>query len=232
MKGTTWLQLGAFVLLVVGLIWGLRTLGVDVTKVTPEKVRSFVLSFGMWAPAIYLLTYGQPIVPLPASVMTIAGGLAFGPLWGTLAALAGATTRACTQFGVARWLGREAVAKLLKGRAASLDTALSNNSFKAVLLIRLIPNFPYDVQNYGLGFSQARFAPFALATALGIIPASFAFVYLGYSLTDPAQIWKLLVAILVIVGLMLAQRAWKPRRKNGSSSLFLNRSLQPKELEK
>ena len=102
-------------------------------------------------------------------------------------------------------------AKLLKGRAASLDVALSNSSFKAVLLIRLIPNFPYDVQNYGLGFSQVRFVPFVLATALGIIPASFAFVYLGYSLTDPAQLWKLLVAVLVIVGLMLAQGAWRKR---------------------
>lgn len=211
MKGSGWRTLIVFVLVVIGLVWGLRALGVDVTTITPEKARRFVLSFGVWAPAIYLVTYGQPIVPLPASVMTITGGLAFGPLWGTLAALAGATTRACTQFGVARLLGREAVTKLLKGRAASLDTALGRNSFKAVLLIRLIPNLPYDVQNYGLGFSQVRFAPFALATALGIIPASFAFVYLGYSLTDPAQLWKLLVAILVIVGLMVAQGVWKKR---------------------
>jgi len=179
-------------------------------------VRAFVLSFGIWAPAIYLVTYGQPIVPLPASVMTITGGLAFGPLWGTLAAVVGGTTRACTQFGVARLLGRDAVAKLLRGRAASLNASLGRDSFRAVLLIRLIPNFPFDIQNYGLGFSQVRFGPFALATLLGIVPASFAFVYLGYSLTDPKQAWKLLLAILVLVGLMLAQGAWKQRRGSGT----------------
>ena len=214
MKGAPWSLLAVFALVVLGLVAGLRALGVDVATLTPEKVRHFVLSFGLWAPAIYLVTYGQPLVPLPASVMTLTGGLVFGPLWGTLAALAGATTRACAQFGVARLLGREAAAKLLKGRAASLDAAISRNGFKAVLLIRLVPNVPFDVQNYGLGFSRVRFAPFALATLLGIIPLSVAFVYLGDSLADPAQRWKLLVAILVIVGLMLAQGAWKTRRSH------------------
>jgi uncharacterized membrane protein YdjX (TVP38/TMEM64 family) len=138
--------------------------------------------------------------------MTLTGGLAFGPLWGMLAALGAATARACTQFGVARLLGREAVAKLLRGRAAALDQKIGQNSFKTVLLVRLIPNVPFDMQNYGLGFSRARFIPYAVATLLGMIPGCFAFVYLGYSLTDPAQIWKLLVAILLIAGLILLQQ--------------------------
>jgi len=209
MRGSTWLKLVAFALIVAGLGWTVRGLGFDVTKIHPERVREFVLSFGAWAPAIYLAAYGQPFVPLPASVMTITGGLAFGPLWGTLGALAGATMRACSQFLVARLLGREAVARLLKGKVAALNQKLGENSFKAVLLIRLIPNVPFDVQNYGLGFSRARFVPFALASCLGMIPGSFAFVYLGHSLTDPRHLWKLLVAILLLVGLMLAQGAWK-----------------------
>jgi uncharacterized membrane protein YdjX (TVP38/TMEM64 family) len=213
MKGSTWIKLGAFLLLVIGLGWVLKALGVDFTQVTPERIRGFVLSFGIWAPAIYLLAYGQPIVPLPASVMTITGGLAFGPLWGALAALGGATVRACSEFLVARLLGREAVAKLLKGKVAELNQKIGAHGFKTVLLIRLIPNLPFDVQNYGLGFSQVRFSPYALASFLGMIPGSFAYVYLGYSLTDPKQIWKLGVAILIIVGLMLAQRAWKSRQR-------------------
>lgn len=213
MKGSTWVKLGAFLFLVIGLGWVLKALGVDFTQLTPDRVRAFVLSFGIWAPAIYLLAYGQPIVPLPASVMTITGGLAFGPLWGALAALGGATVRACSEFLVARLLGREAVAKLLKGKVAQLDAKIGAHGFKTVLLIRLIPNLPFDMQNYGLGFSQVRFGPYALASFLGMIPGSFAYVYLGYSLTDPKQIWKLLLAVLLIVGLMLAQRAWKSRQR-------------------
>jgi uncharacterized membrane protein YdjX (TVP38/TMEM64 family) len=208
MKRATWLKLGLFVLLAVGVYGLVRAAGVDARHMTPERIRAFVLSFGIWAPAIYLLAYAQPIVPLPASVMTITGGLAFGPIWGTLAALVGATLRACSQFLVARLLGRDAVAKLLKGRAAALDQRIGEHGFHTVLLIRLIPSLPFDVLNYGLGFSRVRFVPYALASFLGMMPGSFAYVYLGYSLSDPKQLWKLGLAITLIVGLMLAQRAW------------------------
>ncbi len=212
MKGSIWLKLGLLLLFLVGLGWGLKALGIDVTQVNPDRIREFVLGFGIWAPVVYLLAYGQPIVPLPASVMTITGGLAFGPLWGSAIALSGATVRASTQFLVARLLGRGAVEKLLKGKAASLDQKIGEHGFKAVLLIRLIPSFPFDMLNYGLGFSQVRFRSYVLASFLGMIPGAFAYVYLGYSLTDPKHLWKLGIAILLIVGLMLGQRAWKKSR--------------------
>ena len=213
MQRSKWVKGGLFLLVAVGVGWMLKAVGVDVTQVTPDRVRAFVLSFGVWAPAVYLLAYGQPIVPLPASVMTITGGLAFGPLWGAITALGGATIRACSEFFVARLLGREVVARLLKGKIAQLDQQIGVHGFKTVLLIRLIPNLPFDVQNYGLGFSQVCFGPYALASFLGMIPGSFAYVYLGYSLTDPKQIWKLLLAVLVIIGLMVAQRSWQARQR-------------------
>lgn len=207
MNARVWVKAGLLVCFVAGIGVVLKAVGIDLTAMSPERVRAFVLSFGAFAPLVYLAAYGQPIVPLPASVMTITGGLAFGPAWGTAAALAGATLRALTQFGVARLLGRDAVAKLLKGGAASLDQKIGEQGFTAVLFIRLIPNLPFDVQNYGLGFSRVRFVSYALATVLGMIPACFAFVYFGYSLTDPAQIWKLGLAVALVAGLILLQRS-------------------------
>lgn len=217
MKRSTWIKLSVLVLVTIGIGWGLRALGVDVTHLTPDRVRGFVLSFGIWAPLIYLAAYGQPVIPLPASVMTITGGLAFGPMWGTLAALLGATTRACSQFAVARVLGREAVSKLLKGRIAALDEQIGAHGFRTVLLIRVIPNLPFDVQNYALGFSRVRFLPYAVASGVGMAPGAFAYVYLGYSLTDPKQLWKFLLAVLLIAGLWLGQRAWTSRNQRKPS---------------
>lgn len=209
MPRSTWIKLALPALFLASLVWGLKALGLDVGDLTPERVRGFVLSFGVWAPVIYLGVYGQPIVPLPASVLTITGGLAFGPAWGTLAAVIGSTTRACGQFVIAKRLGREAVAKLLKGKLATMDERIGANGFVTVLMIRLIPNVPFDLQNYGLGFSRVRFGPYALATLLGVIPGSFAYVYLGYSLTDPKQLWKLGVAVGLIIGLIILQRKLK-----------------------
>ncbi len=214
-KGSTWLKLTLFVVLIIGLGWILRWLGIDLRQMTPDRIRTFVLSFGVWAPVVYLVAYGQPIVPLPASVMTVTGGLAFGPVWGTAAAVLGATVRACSEFAVARLLGREAVAKLLKGKVAQLDEKIGSQGFKTVLLIRLIPNLPFDVQNYGLGFSRVRFGPYALASFLGMAPGAFAYVYLGYSLTDPKQIWKLGLAIGLVIALMVGTSVWKRRQAAG-----------------
>ena len=212
MKRSLWLKLGLLTVLIVGIGWVMKLFGVDVTRLSPERVGEFVRSFGALAPLVYLAAYGQPVIPLPASLMTIVGGVAFGKSLGFLMALCGATLRASSEFLVARLLGRDVVAKLLKGKVAALDQKIGENGFKAVLFIRLIPNFPFDVQNYGLGFSRVPFLSYVIATLLGMMPGCFAFVYLGYSLTDPKQIWKLGVAVLLIVGLMWGQRLWVKRR--------------------
>ena len=214
----TWVKLVLLSTVLAGVVWLLSALGLDLRRISPERIRTFVLSFGVWAPVVYILAYAQPIIPLPASLMTSLAGAAFGKWWGTLAALTGATLRAVAEFLVARLLGRDVVAKLLKGKVAALDHKLGENSFKAVLLIRLIPNFPFDVQNYGLGFSRVQFVPYLAATVLGMIPSGFAFVYLGESLTDPKQLWKLGVAIVLIVGLMTATSLWKRRHARLSQS--------------
>ena len=205
----TFLRLLLFTAVVFGVGWGI--LGIGPENITPERVRGFVLSFGLWAPAILFLTYSQPFVPLPASVMTVTSGLAFGPLLGCIVALSGALTRACTQFVVARYLGRKTVTKLLHGRIAHFNQKLGKHSFKAVLLIRMIPNVPYDMQNYGLGVSHVRFIPYLLATILGIAPFSIMLVLFGHSLTEPQQFWKLLAVLLTIAVFVILQQ-WYANR--------------------
>lgn len=204
-----------FALLLAASLWALSALGVDATTLSPERVRVAVLSYGAWAPLAYFVAFGQPMVPLPGSVMIALAGLVFGTTWGPVAGLAGATLRASTSFLIARWLGRETVSRLLHGRVARLDEKIGRHAFKAVFFIRLIPNVPFDMQNYGLGFSRVRFGPYVLATALGLIPASIAYAYLGDSLTNPRQFWKVLVAVGLILALVAAKLAWKKKASKG-----------------
>lgn len=191
---------------VLAIILGLKALGVDLSDITPERIRALLIPYGAGAPMLYVAAYSQPFVPLPASIMTMAAGLAFGPWWGLMAAVCGATLRACGQFLIARRLGRNTIARFLKGRTAHIDERIGARGFATVLLIRLIPNVPYDLQNLALGVSRVRFWPYALATLIGIVPASFAFVYFGDSLTNPAQTWKLLAAALLVIAVVWVQR--------------------------
>ena len=202
------LRVGAAATLLFGLCWGLAVFSAkDPHHIAPERLRAVILSFGAWAPGIYLLAYAQPLIPLPGSLMTVAGGLAFGPCRGTLVALTGAWAHACGQFFLARLLGQGGAAGWLRARTASMSQhARGPRAFTAVLLIRLIPNVPVDVQNYGLGFSGIHFGTFAWASLLGMAPASIALAYLGYSLTDLRRVWRLVLAVLLLTGLVMWQR--------------------------
>ena len=93
--------------------------------------------------------------------------------------------------------------KFLKGKIGNFDEAIEKRGFITVLLIRLIPNVPWDFQNLGLGLTKVKFQDYFWATFIGIMPGSFALVYFGSSfisvLTNPKNLWKVAVAILLFV---------------------------------
>ena len=213
MRGVALRSLLTLVLLVVAAIWGLSAMGVDVAHLSPDRLRATVLSYGSWAPLAYVVIFGQPLVPLPASAMIALAGVVFGKGWGTVAGLLGATLRASTAFLVGRVLGRKMVVRLLlRGRITRLNEPLGTPTLKAMCLIRILPNVPFDMQNYGLSFSRVAFGPYLLATVLGLIPWSIAYASLGDSLRDPAQYWQVLVAAGFVAALIVAQRAWGRRK--------------------
>jgi len=173
--------LAFFILSILGLYY-LTPLG---PRLKPEDLRIFIQSFGLWAPFIYILIYSiAPSLLLPGSVISLAGGLAFGGLYGTIYTVIGATIGASLAFLLARWLGRDLVTRLLKGRLKTFDESAVRHGFKVILFLRLVPLFPFNGINFGAGLSGIRFRDYLLATVIGIIPGAFAYVYLGSSLTE------------------------------------------------
>lgn len=89
-----------------------------------------------------------------------------------------------------------------------------------MLLVRLIPNVAWDIQNLALGLTKVKFRDYFSATFIGIMPASFALVYFGSSfisvLTNPKYFWKILVAISLLVLLYCLQRFYKNRQAKKS----------------
>ncbi|GFH37784.1 TVP38/TMEM64 family protein [Streptomyces pacificus] len=167
-----------------------------------HEVRQWVDSLGLWGPVVFALCYAVAVtVLLPGSVLTASAGALFGLALGTAAVLAGATAGAALSFGLARWLGRPAVARYAgSGRLARLDSYLTRRGFAAVLLVRLVPLFPFSVINYGAGVAGVRFSSYLAATALGIIPGTVVYTGLGGSLGDPASpaLWIALGGLLVL----------------------------------
>lgn len=117
-----------------------------------------------------------------AALLTVSGGLLFGPLAGGLGAFIGATTGASLIF----LIGRSAVGGWLVKRAGPFAEKLADGfrrgAFSYLLFLRLVPLFPFWLVNIAPALFGVRFAVFVGATALGIIPLTFAFALFGAGL--------------------------------------------------
>lgn len=178
-----WGPLLLFGLIVAGLLaaWQLQQHGLFDRQALDALLRSA----GIWAPALYILIYTlAPVAMLPALPLTIAGGLLFGPWWGTLYTAIGATLGACAAFLAARYLARDWVQARLADNAmlARLDQGIARHGWKIVAITRLVPLFPFNLLNYAFGLTGIGFAGYALVSLLGMLPATIAYTLFSSSL--------------------------------------------------
>jgi uncharacterized membrane protein YdjX (TVP38/TMEM64 family) len=146
-----------------------------------EAITGWIDSFGAWSPVLFGLFYTVAVVLLaPAEPMSIAAGLVFGA-WGFPVVLVAATIGAALAFLVSRHLFRARVKGFLRQRPkfAVVERAVSEAGWKIVILLRLSLVVPFNLQNYFFGATSIGFIPYVVATAVGIIPGSVLYVYLG-----------------------------------------------------
>jgi len=163
-----------------------------------ENLREFIAGFGPWAPLAYAAVYviSSPI-PFLAPVISAVGGFLFGIVGGTLAVLIIASLSALVPFMLARQLGREWVEAKLQGNTRFQEIyrqSQGQGGFIFILLMRLIPILPWEVQNYVGGLTKVSLPSFLAGTVVGIIPGSFSLVFLGAAAADPTS-WQFVAAI-------------------------------------
>jgi uncharacterized membrane protein YdjX (TVP38/TMEM64 family) len=148
------------------------------------EVEAFVAAHHLTALALFAAVYVIAVtLSLPGAVfLTVAGGLLFGTLIGGLTAIVAATLGATLVFLIAR----SAVGGWLVRRAGTLATALADgfrrDAFHYLLFLRLVPVFPFWIVNLVAALCGVHLGPFVVATALGIIPGTLAFAFLGAGL--------------------------------------------------
>ena len=178
----------------------------------PRTLKIEVMAWGVWGPIAYILLYAVgPSFLVPGAVMTIAGGLTFGALWGALWSLVGAELGALIAFGAGRFLGRGFVERIVGSRFHHLCERLARAGFYIILYLRLVPLIPYNALNLLAGASPISFQDYFWASAIGLIPGTILFAFLGDALWHPAT-----PRFFVAIGLILccfaggeAYRRWK-----------------------
>lgn len=168
----------------------------------PHKLKGFFLSFGYWAPIMYILAFAvKAIIPFPSSVFALAAGLVFGPFYGAVYSIIGSVISAAIAYQMSRKLGRDFIVKILGNKAKTLDRLTNVHGLEVVLFFRIVPSLPFDVFNLGAGLSDITFADFLIGTAIGMTPWSFALSYLGDRLANMKLNFVSLLSFFLIIAI-------------------------------
>jgi len=162
-----------------------------------------------------------------AVVLTLAAGFVFGPWVGTAVVVVGATIGATLAFLGARYLFADAARRRMGPRLRRLAAGFEADGFSYMLFLRLVPAFPFWLVNLAPALTSLGTRTFVAATAIGIVPGSFVYCYLGArlstlrSLSDVYRDPRWLVALGLLAALSLAPVAWKkfrPRPQPGAAA--------------
>ncbi len=152
----------------------------------PEHLRQTINSFGSLGPVIYLLIYTlAPCLLLPGLPLTILGGILFGPVWGVVYSITGATAGAGLAFLISRYVSAGFIeSQLSHPKWQKLYSGVEKNGWKVVAFTRLIPLFPFNLLNYALGLTPIKFTHYILTTLVCMLPACIALVVFSSSILD------------------------------------------------
>ena len=142
-----------------------------------------VQQWGILAAFVYIMVYAILVaLSVPgAAVLTIAGGFLFGTWIGGLCAVIGATLGATGIFLAARG-GLGGLAQRAGRFVGKLEAGFRADAFNYLLVLRLVPIFPFWLVNLVPALVGVRLPTYVLATFLGIVPGTFVYASLGNGL--------------------------------------------------
>ena len=119
---------------------------------------------------------------VPASALTIGGGFLFGLAVGAPATVVGATIGACILFMAAKSSLGEALKSIAGPFVGKMEAGFNESPLSYLFTLRLIPIFPFAVVNIAPAILGAKFRDYFISTALGIIPGTIAYTWIGAGL--------------------------------------------------
>ena len=161
------------------IIWAL--LNPDINRQL-QDIMAYIRSLGYWGALLFTLVYvAATVILVPGSILTLGAGAAFGLWKGFLLVSFASTLAASAAFLVGRHLAHDWLWKKIghAPRMTALKGAIDREGWKIVGLARLSPLFPYTMLNYFFSLTSLRFTHYLLASWIGMLPGTFAYVYLG-----------------------------------------------------
>ena len=145
----------------------------------------FVIEHNVAAPLVFITVYAALVaLSVPAAaLLSITSGFFFGIWLGTVCAVVGSTLGAIAIFLAVR-AGLTGIIERAGPRLRRIEAGFREDALSYLLVLRLVPVFPFWLVNLAAGAVGLRLSVYALATFVGMIPASFIYASLGSGLGD------------------------------------------------
>lgn len=154
-------------------------------------LQALIRQSGIFGYSLYILLFViATLLLLPGSVLVIGGGIIFGPLLGTLLSLVAATLTSSVSFLIARWMGRDLVLKYVGDTTVfqAIEKGIARNGIDFLILTRLIPLFPYNIQNYAYGLTAIAFWPYTFISTFTTLPGIFIYTFMASDLVTEGMV--------------------------------------------
>jgi uncharacterized membrane protein YdjX (TVP38/TMEM64 family) len=175
-KTKNWIKAGLFVTMIAGAIVASRFISREQISQFIERAQGMGLAgYGIYAGALAVWIAAG----MPASVLILGAAVAFGFFRGLAVVVVGANLGGLIGFLAARYAARDWFTQKLgrKMRLAQINRAVGESGWKIVALTRLPPVSPFSIVSYTYGLTNISLPQFMLGTALGMLPATTAFIY-------------------------------------------------------
>ena len=142
---------------------------------------------GGWAPMVFVVAYAvATLLFVPGSLLSLAGGALFGPVWGVAINLAGATCGAVLAFLAARYVAGDLVTRRAGPRLRHVIEGVEAEGWRFVAIVRLVPLVPFNLLNYALGLTRIHVVSYALTSLVCMVPGAIAYTWAGHAGRDVA----------------------------------------------
>ena len=154
---------------------------------------------------------GCVVLALPGVTFAIIAGMMFGPWLGTLACLIATTIGAMAAFIAGRFFLKDAIKPMLEKNKVLKKLLFSNkagNDFVVLMITRLVPIFPYNLQNFAYGITDISFTRYSVLTFVFMLPGVALYTIGAAGFTAEEGKWKYFVAAAVLAVLVTAIGVW------------------------
>ncbi|MCC3869916.1 TVP38/TMEM64 family protein [Terrisporobacter mayombei] len=165
---------------------------------------------------IILTIVGCVVLAIPGVTFAVFAGILFGPVLGIFACLIATTLGASMAFIVGRFFLKDMIKPMLEKNKTLKKLLFSDNDKSDLIILmitRMVPIFPYNLQNFAYGITDIGFWKYTIYTFIFMFPGVSFFTIGSAGFTAGNNKWRYFIiagvlAIIVTLAGILIQRKY------------------------